>query len=137
MKLVHHDLEFELDDNWWSEAGMDAFIPSSHYYNVDISQNRGEEWFEVAINDVEPVRRNAGVGIFNDNEYATAQKRVVSILIGFCSGAMIPPVEVIEQSKDPYRYKLVVGVHRFYCSLAAGFTHVPAIKGFDWSTIRQ
>src|SRR6266403_1062482 len=35
------------------------------------------------------------------------------------------------QAGYPYRYKLVHGAHRFYCSLAAGFKCVPAIEGFD------
>jgi hypothetical protein len=79
-----------------------------------------------------PVYRAPGIGIFNDNDEATAMERVVSILRGFRSGAAIPPVEVVRQpTRADFRYKLVAGAHRFYCSLAAGFYHVPALMGFD------
>lgn len=44
----------------------------------------------------------------------------------------MPPVEVVAaepHSAQPLR--LVHGAHRLYCSLAAGFSHVPAVFGFD------
>jgi G:T-mismatch repair DNA endonuclease (very short patch repair protein) len=44
----------------------------------------------------------------------------------------IPPVEIVEMPVGgPHHHKLTAGVHRLYCSLAAGFTHVPTIEGFD------
>ena len=44
----------------------------------------------------------------------------------------IPSVEVIPGPPESgYRYQLFHGAHRFYCSLAAGYTYVPAIKGFQ------
>ncbi len=88
---------------------------------------------EVPIKDVGPVSRNSGVGIFNDSEEeGSARERVVRILRGFRFDNAIPPVEIVEgQAGYPYRYKLVHGAHRFYCSLAAGFTCVPSIEGFD------
>jgi hypothetical protein len=53
---------------------------------------------------------------------------------GFLRGEAIPPVEVVD-GKPGYghRFKLTHGVHRFYCSLAAKFTHVPIVRGFDMS----
>jgi hypothetical protein len=35
MKLYHHDLQIELDDTWWAEAGMDGFVPHNRAYRVD------------------------------------------------------------------------------------------------------
>ncbi len=62
--------------------------------------------------------------------------RVISILTGFRTGSAIPPVEVVlEPEGSNFRYKLVHGAHRFYCSLAAGYSHVPAIMGFDLNTL--
>jgi hypothetical protein len=52
--------------------------------------------------------------------------RVVSILRGFRLGESFPPIE-IAQGDGQYRYWLVHGAHRFYCSLVVGFTHAPAI----------
>lgn len=75
---------------------------------------------------------DTGVGIFNDSEEeGTARERVLRILRGFRLDNAIPPVEIVE-GQHPHRYKLTHGAHRFYCSLAAGFTSVPTIEGFDW-----
>ena len=131
MKLQHHDLEIELPDDWWTDAGMSGFTPVAKSYRVDSNDCGNREVFEVLIEEIAPFRSNVGVGIFNDNKEATAKERVVSILKGFYAGSAIPPVEVVcEPAGSKFRYKLVAGVHRFYCSVAAGFSHVPAIEGF-------
>jgi hypothetical protein len=130
MKLRHHDLQIELDDTWWTEAGMEGFVPLTRAYHVDANAAQGV--FEIRIDEVRPVRRNPGVGIFNDDEERSARERVVSILRGFRNGSAIPPVEVVSEPPDTdFRYKLVAGVHRFYCSLGAGFSHVPAVEGWE------
>lgn len=133
MKFYHHDLEIELDDTWWVEAGMKSFTPSTNSYRTHIKGSNGKEIFEVKIVEVSPVRRNPGVGIFNTNAEATAKDRVISILTGFLNGSVIPPIEVISEPEgSSFPFKLVHGAHRFYCSLAAGFSHVPAIKVFRY-----
>ena len=80
-----------------------------------------------------PVSRTARVRIFSDSEEkGSARERVLRILRGFRFDDAIPPVEIVEgQAGYPYRYKLVHGADRFYCSLAAGFKCVPSIQGFD------
>ena len=131
MKLCHHDLQIELDDTWWAEAGMQGFVPLTRAYLVNNDSVKGRKLFEVRIIEVRPVIRNPGVGIFNDNKEASAKDRVVSIFKGFRTGSPIPPIEVVfEPDGSNFRYKLVAGVHRFYCSLAAGFSHVPAVEGW-------
>jgi hypothetical protein len=136
MKFHHHDLEIELDDTWWEEAGMKSFTPLTNAYCTNIEAANGKEIFIVKIVEVSPVRRNPGVAIFNTCADATAKDRVISILTGFRTSSTIPPVEVVSEPEGSnFRYKLVHGAHRFYCSLAAGFSHVPAIKGFDINTI--
>ncbi len=110
---------------------MPGFVPVFKAYRVNnrLFQNVRE----VPLEDVGPVSRNAGVGIFNDSEEeGSARERVVRILRGFRFDNAIPPVEIVEgQAGYPHRYKLVHGAHRFYCSLAAGFKCVPSIEGFD------
>jgi len=110
---------------------MPGFVPVFKAYRVNnrLFQNVRE----VPLEDVGPVSRNAGVGIFNDSEEeGSARERVVRILRGFRFDNAIPPVEIVEgQAGYPHRYKLVHGAHRFYCSLAAGFKSVPSIEGFD------
>lgn len=132
MIFHHYDLEIELDDTWWEEAGMKGFTPSTDVYCTNAEAGNGKEIFTVRIAEVSPARRNPGVGIFNTNAEATAKDRVISILAGFRNGSPIPPVEVVpEPEGSKFRYRLVHGAHRFYCSLAAGFSCVPAVKGFD------
>jgi hypothetical protein len=131
--LDHFSLEIELPDEWWQEAGMDNFHRTGRAYRVDPIETFGKSVFEVSIAEVAPMRRAPGVGIFNTTDEKTAQERVVSILKGFVVGAAIPPIEVLLIAEtEPYRYRLLAGVHRFYCSIAAGYSHVPAIEGFDF-----
>lgn len=131
MKLTHHGLQVELPDEWWIGAEMTGFVPRTVAYRVD--HNLFENVQEVRIEEVGSVRRNLGAGIFNNSEeQGSARERVLRILRGFRLDNAIPPVEIVE-GQYPYRYKLVHGAHRFYCSLAAGFTSVPTTEGFDWN----
>ena len=59
-------------------------------------------------------------------------ERVQRILRGFVQNAELPPVELLRQTKTgPYPFCLKDGVHRLYCSLAAGYINIPAVKAFD------
>ena len=131
MKFTHHGLQIEIPDDWWTEAGMRGFVPTFTAYRVN--QKLFPNAREVLIQDMGPVSRNPSVAIFNDKkEEGSARERVVRILRGFRFDNAIPPVEIVEvQAGRPYRYNLVHGAHRFYCSLAAGFKCVPTIDGFD------
>ena len=132
MICTHHDLTIELDDAWWRDAGMTEFVPSARTFRPDLESAKGEKVFEARLDEVAPLRRKSGVGIFNNNEEATARERVVRLLKGFRNGDAIPPVELVpDMTFNGCRFKLTHGSHRFYCSLAAGFSHVPAIIGFD------
>ena len=137
-KVKHHGLEIEIDCAWWAEAGMENFAPLTRAYVADPTKADGRRIFEIPIEDVRAVSRNPGVGIFTDNVKDSARERVVRILRWFVSGKEIEPVKVVcEPPGSPYRYKLVDGAHRFYCSVAAGFSHVPAVTGFDITTLDQ
>ena len=139
MKLIHHGLEItDLPDDWLAEAGMVNFVPNGAAYPADFSECHGQQMFEVRLEDVAPVLRTAGVAIFKDDPETgrTARQRVVSILRGFRAGAKLPPVSVVPlRTGEVHKYKLVAGVHRFYCSLAAGFTSIPVVKGLDWDSL--
>jgi len=138
MNIVHADLEINLPDEWLREANMLHFAPKGSSYLVDSDAVRDRDIFEVCVGDVAPVRRDPGVPIFNSDKDTgrTARDRVVSILRGFLSGAKLPPVEVVSlPDGQVHRYKLVAGTHRFYCSLAVGFSSVPAVIGFDWNSL--
>jgi hypothetical protein len=112
VKLTHHGMEVELPDLWWKEAGMADFVCNSNAYSVSRDSTESEIVF-VRINDVGPVHRSAGVGIFNDSpDEGSARTRVDRILRGFRLGDAIPPVRVVEGGlADPHQYKLVHGTH--------------------------
>jgi len=132
MKVTHHEIEAELLDSWWSEAGMVGFVPVSSAFCVDLNGLIEQDIFEVHIPQISPVIRASGIGIFNTNYEATAQKRVVNILCAIRGNIPLPPVQVVAGKNDSlFRYKLTAGHHRLYCSIACGFTHIPAVLGFD------
>lgn len=134
MKVRHHDLEVELPDEWWVAAGMSNFAPLSSAYRCDHISAGHRRVCLIRIADIEPVRRAPGVPIFNDSplDGTPASERVQCILRGFVQNAELPPVEVLRQTKSGlYRFCLKDGTHRLYCSLAAGYTEIPAVKAFN------
>jgi hypothetical protein len=131
MKLYHHDLQIELDDTWWAEAGMKGFVPLTRAYIVDIEAVKGRELFEIEIDELRPVKRNPGVAYL-------VRERALKVLTGFRNMDKIAPVEVVfEAHGSKFCYELKDGTHRLYCSLAAGFTHIWAVEGFDINTLEQ
>jgi hypothetical protein len=134
MKCLHHDFDFELPDEWLAEAKMSAFVPLSTSYQVDASSIPNRAISKISVCDVQPVRRQLSHGVFNNDSESglSARDRVVRILRGFRTGEAIPPVEVAELPMGSNcRYRLTHGAHRLYCSVAVGFTEVPAVKGLD------
>ena len=123
MNFFHGENQYYLDDQWWIDADMYGFQPSKLAYRT---ANQHEL---VATNEVKPLLRQLSHGVFNDSEEdGLAKDRVVRILKGFRSDDAIPPVTVIALEGDGRsRYRLHCGAHRFYCSVAAKFIHVPAI----------
>jgi hypothetical protein len=138
MEFTHHGMQIVLSDDWWAEAGMSGFTPSSTASHADPNAFPNQRISELRIDDIGPVRSALGVSIFNDDRDSgiSAHDRVVRILRGFRSGDLIPPVEVVKAKPgDDYSYKLVAGTHRLYCSLAAGFSHIPTVEGFDITAV--
>ena len=134
MLFKHHDIEYVLPDEWWNEAGMPAGTLGGFSYVGGPSPWPKLKVFELAISDVQAVLRQGSHGVFNDNpEFGTAHDRVVQILRGFREQVPIPPIEVARlHSAQPSRFKLIHGAHRLYCSIAAGFSHVPAVEVVDF-----
>lgn len=86
----------------------------------------------IPIADIEPVHRAPGVPVFNDSieEGISARERVERILRAFVANDALPPVELAKQA-GRYPFRLKAGLHRLYCSIAAGFTEIPAVKALD------
>ena len=134
MRFKKGEIFFELEDAWIEEAG---FIPlalkGKHYKFI---QDPSWKVFLIAIDDVCPPKRAEGVPIFNATEVngkvISARERTVSILRAIAQGTPLPPVKVVDSSSsEKYKFKLVDGVHKFHCSIAAGYSHIPAVYGID------
>ena len=121
MRFDHEDFSFCVPDSWWLKAKMAEFEPRTPHYRTDDPCD-----LYVSVGEVEPVRRELTYGVFNEEEV------VLNIFCGFVENSAIPPVKI--KTKPPgsaYPYCLWNGAHRFYCSVAAGFSHVPAVVTGD------
>ena len=135
MRVATDNWLFEIDDSWVAEAGFDAEKVDGTHFKADPSRANGKKIFVVDISDINPNIRGEGIPIFNDGEVdgkpRTARERTVSIMKAIMSKSALPPVEVVDSQVSGYKYKLVHGSHRLHCSIAAGFSKIPAIYGFD------
>jgi len=106
---------------------MCEFVPCRCTYNVGAPEHdnlRGRPVVVVPIRSVMPLHgRVLEHGMFRGRE------EVVQILHGFKEGSAIPPVLVVPLRPEAgFSHRLFSGAHRFYCALAAGYTHIPAIE---------
>jgi len=134
VRFTHGNCHYTIPDEWWDEAGMSSVVLEGSAYPSGPSPFPGIEVTLVAVENIAPVHRKATHGVFNDHpESGTAHDRVLSILKGFRSGARIPPIEVSRVPVPvPQEFKLIHGVHRLYCSIAAGFPSIPAVQVIDF-----
>lgn len=123
-----HSLDFIIPDEWWLEAGMDSFVKKSSSYQPDrsIYESMGIEIIPLRL--IFPQRRSAGIPDF---QYA----RMLKILKGIRNDSLLPPVFLIESELDieklGYKFSLKDGFHRYRASVAAGFSHIPAVVWTD------
>ena len=135
LKIENENYSFDIEGSWVKEAGFDPSIINTLCYEVSAKESKNRKIVFINISDINPKIRCEGIPIFNDGEvegiFQTARERTVSILKAIMSNSTLPPVEVVELQPGDFKYKLVHGCHRFHCSIAAGFIHIPAICGFD------
>ena len=83
----------------------------------------------VALDDIEPPFRLPSTPL---DWRGFDRTRMVSILQGFVAGEAIPPIDLLilptlnDISGQPFKYRVLTGVHRFYASMAAGFEFLPS-----------
>jgi hypothetical protein len=112
--------EFEIPDDWWIEAGMSQFVPQQR----QAYRSRAETF---ALDEIEPAFRTDPLDC---NGFV--RSRMVAILRGFVDDSELPPICLLvippryEWPNNPFKYRVIDGVHRFYASIAAGFNCVPA-----------
>jgi hypothetical protein len=117
-RLPRRQVSFEIPDEWWIEARMAGFRPTSQAYCTRPEPNV----VLVSVTDiVHPPR------IVEKDFGGFDRLRLIRILSGFVAGLAIPPIKVHEMPQGSFRYGLRDGFHRFYTSVAAGFDHIPAI----------
>jgi hypothetical protein len=113
----HYPIEFEVPDEWLAMAGVQAFNPKSSAFLTFPNP----ECLLVAIAGVEPPIRNEGVD-------GLQESRAVSILQAMVSSQHLPAIEVHENKlSDLYRFSVYDGYHRYYLSIALGFTMLPVL----------
>jgi hypothetical protein len=112
-------IEFEIPDDWWQFCDMESFSPAATFYPYS---QRDVGAHTVPIAEVKPPERDAGVIGFHKN-------RMAPILLAFTSDrCAVPAVPVRELAAgEPYRYEVLNGYHRYYASVAAGYTRLPVI----------
>ena len=104
---------------------MSDFVPKASSYTAE---SRGP--FQVVpVSDVAPIRRAPGLAGFSPDGFD--EQRLKSIFDALLHDTPLPPAEVNECASGAFRYKLYNGVHRFYVSVAAGFSHLPIVVVCD------
>lgn len=107
---------FEIPDEWWTFAEMPGFKPGRDYYPYD---PKAKDVQIIPLAEIEPLQRSPGTPLFE-------KCRLVPILFAFQSRfCALPPVELHPKKSGPFRYRIANGCHRYYGSIAAGYTHLP------------
>ncbi len=115
------DVRFEIPTEWWERAGMPGFARRALHYTVTDT----ERVRVVPIAEVVAPKRMSNLQGYSRDGFD--QDRMISVLSAFTTGAPLPPVEVTENVSGPARYTLYDGMHRFYASIAARYSHLPII----------
>jgi hypothetical protein len=105
-------VEFEIEDDWLNEAGMHEFNPSARSY-CPLQKNFSKI---ISLPDIKPPTFPGRV--FD-------RDRTISILNAFKTDSPLPAIEVVKTDNPDYDYEVRHGFHRFYTSVAAGFTAIP------------
>jgi hypothetical protein len=111
-------VEFEIEDDWLNEAGVHQSKPSDKSYHVP----------EKAVFRIILLVNIAPPAIHRLTNFD--RKRMISILRAFKENTPLPAIEVEEIDDPDYLYKVHSGFHRFYASVATGFTEIAATRFF-------
>jgi len=121
--MPHNPCDFEIPDEWLAEAGMIGFATTEAAFSSNASA------VLVPLTQIEPVPRFMS----HPKDWRGFDRgRLVRLLRGFVSGDEIEPAPLFEMpifefAHSPYRYRVLDGFHRFYGSIIAGYSSLPAI----------
>ena len=119
MRYQHptEEIEFEIPDEWWVAAGVSNFVSKTSAFVATFNP----DWPTVLVpfSDVQAPKRDVGViGLHED--------RTTSLLRAFIDGTPVPPIEVhVPLGQIACRFTVCAGYHRYYTSIAVGFTMLP------------
>ncbi|MCJ2131279.1 hypothetical protein [Methylobacterium sp. E-045] len=119
--MPNHPFDFEIPDAWVEGIDLTRARAAGGAYRA-----RGEATI-VALHVIEPPRRNPWVPL---DWRGFSRGRFITVLTRMLADQEIDPVPAFalprpEHPPFPYDYRLADGYHRFFASVAAGFTHLP------------
>jgi hypothetical protein len=120
-RLPQSNVAFDIPEEWLREAGALGFRATAQSYSgTPHDTYRDFPLVVVPLRDIEPPGGGLGTPLFD-------RRRMVSALRALARGAEMTALVLQEWPTDSnYRYALWEGAHRFYASVALGFSHVPA-----------
>jgi len=137
IKGIHWGYRFGVPSAWWKESGLDPLpLSVTEYLHYRPLEGYHEDPHSVTLkmaSDIAPVSRvipghRWPLFCASKSQRISAKERTCNILRGYVEQDAIPPVQVITCEGFDAPYMLVDGVHRTYTSIAAGFTHIPAVR---------
>ena len=121
-KLPNGDGDFEIPDEWLAAAEVTGFKAERQAY----LPSPGSPSELVELSHILPPVRLAGVPQFEPS-------RMISILVAIRTSSPLPPI--IAHGPAPghtAKYSVREGMHRYYASVAMGFSSIPAILYPYW-----
>jgi hypothetical protein len=114
--------DFEIPDDWIAEAEFSGFQPHGPAYLSSANA------ILLPLNKVEPLVRSNSYPL---NFRGLGRDRFVNLLRGFVANDLVPAVPAIvlpvaDVCSGTFRYRICNGVHRYYASIAAGYSMIPA-----------
>jgi hypothetical protein len=115
--------EFEIPDDWLTEADAVGFIPTTAAYRSS------SDAVLIPLAVIEPPYRVLRVA---KDWRGFDRTRFISVLKGIVTAAEIEPVPLLELpvfefAANPYRFRVRDGFHRFYASIVARFESLAAV----------
>jgi hypothetical protein len=114
--LFSYPIEFEIPDSWLLEAGCILYKPLRLAYLA----TSDPKWptVNISIQQIQAPMRDLGITGLH-------KERTISLLGAYLNDNPLPPVEVHELPDRKEYYEVRNGYHRYYTSVAFGFTSLP------------
>jgi hypothetical protein len=125
MELRHFMLQqggsFSIPACWWIEAGMERFERGSD------CAYRGRQQLNSSLYRIQEIQPPPMDRRGHLSHSGLDQARMAKVFREIAGRMEIWPVEITEMDGGNFAYGLHEGAHRYFASVAAGFTHIPAL----------